>query len=98
MDLYDEHVAFVYENVRKSFTLILWNYCTSEMKLSLRELPNFRIEVFNDQIHLLKNVEILMHLLRRVIYPTMMLEETISDLLNLSQMEGGNGRVLSRAL
>ena len=58
--------------------MIFNNYCSSELKMSLQELPNFEREIKENPIKLLEKIENRMHVPMRVVYP-------IHVLLNLQQ-------------
>ena len=56
------------ENWMKAFAYIFENYCTKEMQVAIRELPNFEKEIQNEPLKLLEEVKGLMHTPRRARY------------------------------
>ena len=49
------------ENYVKAYAFIFDNYCSKEMQVALKELPDFELLIRNDPLQLLENVEKLMH-------------------------------------
>ena len=57
------------------------------MQLAIKELPNYESEVLDDPLKLLEEVEKLMHVPRKAVYPVLTLIETLSNLMNCRQGE-----------
>ena len=71
----------------KAYGLIYRGYCSSQMQLAIKELPNYESEVLDDPLKLLEEVEKLMHVPRKVVYPVLTLIETLSNLMSCRQGE-----------
>ena len=76
----------------KAYGLIYRSYCSSQMQIALKELANYESEVLDNPLKLLEEIEKLMHVPRKVVYPTLALIETLSSLLSLRQ--GGNDSLM----
>ena len=70
------------DNWIKAYGLIYTYYCTREMQVALKELPNYETAVLDNPLELLIQIEKLMHEPRRAVYPTLALIETLSSLLH----------------
>ena len=57
------------------------------MQIALKELANYESDVLDNPLQLLVEIEKLMHVPRKVVYPTLALIETLSSLLSLRQGE-----------
>ena len=75
------------DNWIKAYGLIYRGYCSSQMQLAIKELPNYDTEVLDDPLRLLEEVEKLMHVPRRAVYPVLSLIETLSNVMNCRQGE-----------
>ena len=57
------------------------------MQIALKQLANYESEVLDNPLKLLEEIEKLMHVPRKAVYPTLALIETLSSLLSLRQGE-----------
>ena len=71
----------------KAHGLIYHSYCSSQMQIAIKELANYESDVLDNPLQLLVEIEKLMHVPRKVVYPTLALIETLSSLLSLRQGE-----------
>ena len=71
------------DNWIKAYGLIYRSYCTREMQIALKELSNFEVDVLDNPLQLLEEIERLMHVPRRAVYPTLALIETLNNLMSL---------------
>ena len=83
---YNQETLFE-DNWIKVYGLIYRGYCSSQMQLAIKELPNYESEVLDDPLKLLEEVEKLMHVPRKVVYPVLTLIETLSNLMSCRQGE-----------
>ena len=70
------------DNWIKGYGLIYRTYCSSQLQIALKELPNYETAVLNDPLQLLVEIERLMHVPQKAVYPTLALIETLSNLLS----------------
>ena len=63
------------------------------MQIAIRELPNYEADVLDEPLQLLIEIERLMHVPRKAVYPTLAIIETLSNLLSLRQ--GDNESLLT---
>ena len=75
------------ENWVKAYGLIFETYCSRDMQVAIRELVDYETRTLDNPLELLIDVEKLMHVPRKAVYPTLALLETISSLLTLQQQE-----------
>lgn len=73
------------KNWMKAFTYIFENYCTKEMQVPIKELPNYDSEIQNKLLKLLEEVKGLMNTPMRAKYPFMSLTENLANLVNFKQ-------------
>ena len=73
------------ENWMKAFAYIFENYCTKDMQVAVKELPNYEKEIQNQPLKLLEEVKALMHTPMRARYPFMSLTENLVSLVNVKQ-------------
>ena len=73
------------DNWIKAYGLIYATYCSREMQTAIRESQNYESTILDNPLELLTEVEKLMHVPRKAVYPTLALIETISSLLSLRQ-------------
>ena len=78
------------EEWSKAYALIFYNYCSSEMRTAVKELPTFEKDIRDDPLELMTAVEKLMVTPVKACYPLATLAETLSGLLNLRQTEDEN--------
>ena len=71
------------ENWMKVFTYIYESFCTKEMQVAIKELPNYEKEIQNQPLKLLEEVKVLMHTPIRARYPFMSLTENLVSLINM---------------
>ena len=71
------------EEWSKGYALIFYNYCSSEMRTAVKELPTFEKDIRDDPLELLTAIEKLMVTPVKACYPLATLAETLSSLLNL---------------
>ena len=70
---------------KKAFVYIYESFCTKEMQIAIKELPNHQREIQNEPLMLLEEVKALMHTLIRAQYPFMSLTESLASLVNVKQ-------------
>lgn len=75
-------------NYIKAYALIYREYCSTAMQSQLRELPEFESRIQDDPVELLMEVQKLMHVPLKAVYPMWSLAETFANLVNLRQKEG----------
>ena len=75
------------ENWKKAFAYIYESFCTKEMQIAIKELPNYEKEIQNQPLKLLEEVKALMHTPIRARYPFMSLTENLASLINMKQNE-----------
>ena len=75
------------DNWVKAYGLIFETYCSRDMQVAVRELIDYETRTIDNPLELLTDVEKLMHVPRKAVYPTLALLETISSLLTLRQQE-----------
>ena len=73
MNFYSTQEQSFEDNWIKAYGLIYRSYCSSQMQTALKKLPNYETEVLDDPLKLLKEVEKLMHVPRKAVYPTLAL-------------------------
>ena len=73
------------ENWMKAFAYIYESFCTKEMQVAVKKLPNYEKEIQNEPLKLLEEVKALMHAPRRARYPFMSLTENLATLINVKQ-------------
>ena len=69
----------------KAYALISDQYCTSELKVTIKEMSRCETQARDDPLYLLQTVEQLMHVPMKAIYPTLTLIETMSSVISLKQ-------------
>ena len=57
------------------------------MQIVLKELNNYETEVLDNPLKLLEEIEKLMHVPRKAVYPVLALIETLTNLMSLRQGE-----------
>ena len=75
------------DNWVKAYGLIFESYCSRDMQIAVRELVDYETRTINNPLGLLIDVEKLMHVPRKAMYPRLALLETISSLLTLRQQK-----------
>ena len=75
------------DNWVKAYGLIFETYCSQDMQVAVRELIDYDTRTIDNPLELLTDVEKLMHVPRKAVYPTLALLETISSLLTLRQQK-----------
>ena len=75
------------ENWMKSYAYIFESYCSKDMQVAIKELPNYESEIQNEPLKLLEEVKKLMHTSVRARYPFMSLTENLASLVNFKQNE-----------
>ena len=58
------------DNWPKSYDLIFAQYCSHNMQSSIMELPNFELQILDNQLELLANVKKSMHLPMKTVHPS----------------------------
>ena len=74
-------------NWQKAYGLIFDSYCSKDMQLALKELPDFDSRVRDDPLELLREAERLTHVPKKALYPILALVETLAGLPALRQGE-----------
>ena len=69
----------------KAYALIWGSYCSREMCMAIKEMPEFESVIRNDPLATLSRVEILMHTPERARYPSLNLIEVLLVWLNTKQ-------------
>ena len=75
------------DNWIKAYGLIYGTYCSKEMQIAVKELPNYETSMLDNPLQLLTVVEKLLHVPRKAVYPMLALIETLSSLMSLRQGE-----------
>ena len=75
------------DNWVKAYGLIFETYCSRDMQVAVRELVDYKTRTLDNLLELLIDVEKLMQVPQKALYPTLALLETISSLLTLQQQE-----------
>ena len=69
----------------KVFALIWESYCSSELKMTIKEMSRFQTHIHDDPLELLKIVEYHMHVPMKAVYPTLTLIKIISSMVSVKQ-------------
>ena len=73
------------DNWVNAFGLILDNYCSCDMQVSVRELMDYEARVQDNPLELLVEVEKLMHVPHKAVHPILALIDTLMSLISLRQ-------------
>ena len=73
------------ENWVKTYALIWDKYCSREVQVALKEMPDFDTSVLNEPIVLLQRVENIMHTPMKAKYPPLTLVEVLISFLQIKQ-------------
>ena len=73
------------ENWVKTYALIWDKYCSREVQVALKEMPDFESSILNQPIVLLERVENLMHTPMKAKYPPLTLVEVLISFLQIKQ-------------
>ena len=65
------------DNWVKAYSLIFETYCSRDMQVALCDLIDYDTRTLDNQLELLIDIEKLMHVPRKAMYPTLALLETI---------------------
>ena len=69
----------------KAYALIWETYCSSELKVTIKEMSRFQTHIRDDPLELLRTVEHLMHVPMKAVYPTLTLIETLTSMVSVKQ-------------
>ena len=69
----------------KAYAMIYNQYCSTEVNISIQELPNFETEIREDPMKLLETVEHLTHVNMRAVYPVLTLIESLARMMKVKQ-------------
>ena len=72
---------------QKAYALIWESYCSTELKITAKEMSMFNSHIRDDPLILLQTVEHLMHVPMKAVYPTLTLIESMSRMLSIKQGE-----------
>ena len=72
-------------NWEKAYGLVFDNFCSRDMQLAVKELPDFEARVRDNPLELIKEAEKLTHVPKKATYPTLALVETLSGLMAIKQ-------------
>lgn len=75
------------DNWVKAFALIWGNYCSKEVQVRLKEMPDYDGAIRNEPLVLLRHIETLMHTPERAKYPPLTLIEVLLNFLHTKQGE-----------
>jgi hypothetical protein len=84
---YLERKEALRENLMKAYALIFSVHCNKTMQNRIQEIPNFKSEIQDDPIKLLKAIKITMHDPARAKYPYVSLTAVLIRLLTMRQFE-----------
>ena len=70
--------------------MIYNQYFSTELKISIQELPNFEIEIREDPVKLLETVEHVMYLPIRAFYSVLTLIESLASMMKVKQGDNEN--------
>ena len=71
----------------KTYALILDNYCSKEVQVALREMPDFDTKINKEPLVLLDRIKQLMHTPERAKYPSLTTVEILCNFLKCKQGE-----------
>ena len=69
----------------RAYSLIYDSYCTSDLKVAIKEEPDFESRIRDNPVELLKEVERLGSIPRKAQYPVLALVETLVGMVTLKQ-------------
>ena len=75
------------ENLVKAYALIFESYCSKEVQVAIKELPDYQTHVLDKPLELLIKVEALMHTPQKAIYPLLTLVEILLNMLQVKQTD-----------
>ena len=71
----------------ESIWIDFYTYCSRDMQAAFRDSVDYKTIALDNPLELLEDIEKLMHVPRKAVYPTLALLETISSLLTLRQQD-----------
>ena len=71
----------------KAYAFIWDNYCSKDLQVAIREMPDFNTAVNKEPLVLLERIEELMHTPERAKYPVLTTVEVLSNFLKCKQSE-----------
>ena len=75
------------ENLVRAYALIWDTYCSREVQVAIKEMPDFDTQIVNQPVELLSRVENLVHTPMKAKYPPLTLVEVLISFLQISQAD-----------
>ena len=85
-----ERKKYLRENEIKTYSLIISNYCTKQMKTRIEEHPDYASKILDNPIELLEKIKTLTHDTVRAQYPIASITDHLARWLNVKQLEDEN--------